>query len=197
VTAKSPALSLTTAPKDSIRTRQVAILVADGYRHAELSRLAAALAKAGARSRIVAKSLGPVKSAEGKSTPVDHTFLTTGSIMFDAVYVPGGSSSVAALKTLGNAVEFVEEAYLHGKAIAASGDGVELLAEANLGGVRLADASTGGVVAEQGVVASRESGVVALGQEFIAAIAAHRHFARERKDQGGNLLRLKTRPKAA
>ena len=47
--------------------------------------------------------------------------------MYDAVYVPGGKESVTMLLGEYEARHFVREAYNHGKAIAASGEGGELL----------------------------------------------------------------------
>jgi catalase len=58
---------------------------------------------------------------------IDFSLLTASSVLFDAVYVPGGAQSVAALVGDRDAVEFVLEAYRHCKPIAATGDGAELL----------------------------------------------------------------------
>jgi catalase len=97
---------------------------------------------------------------------IDHSLLTTSSVLFDAVYVPGGVRSVAALVDDPDAVAFVAEAYAHGKPIAATGEGLDLLRAC---GGDLA-ASNGD---RPGVLAGRPSR--ALSDAFVEAIAAHRH----------------------
>jgi len=58
---------------------------------------------------------------------VDHALRTVASVLFDAVYIPGGEKSAAALAEEPDAIEFVNEAFRHCKAIAASGTGVNFL----------------------------------------------------------------------
>jgi catalase len=105
--------------------------------------------------------------------------------MFDAVYVPGGDKSVEALKGEANALHFVNEAYKHCKAIAASGAGVDVLRASYLSTEKLPEPTTGGrqVVAEEGVIISREAQADGVAAKFIEAIARHRHWSREMKDQ--------------
>jgi catalase len=55
------------------------------------------------------------------------TFVNSSSVLFDAVYVPGGGESIEMLKEIPDALRFIDEAYKHGKAIAASGEGVEMV----------------------------------------------------------------------
>ena len=63
------------------------------------------------------------------------TFATTASVLFDAVYVPGGAQSVKALARLGDARTFVDDAYKHAKPIAAVAEGVEVLTASGIGRV--------------------------------------------------------------
>jgi catalase len=93
----------------------------------------------------------------------DKTFATASSVTYDAVYVPGGKESVGMLQADYEVRHFVREAYNHGKAIAASGEGGELLSAAGI-------ASAAGVVNEK-----KESDVA---QSFIDAISRHRHWNR-------------------
>jgi catalase len=110
---------------------------------------------------------------------VDCSFLTGSSVLFDAVYIPGGGASVEALKQLDEAQEFVSEAFKHCKAIAANGTGVGFVAKTL--GERFAETNTTGklVVANQGVVTSRADVTASFAAEFIKAIAQHRHWERE------------------
>ncbi|MDQ3549390.1 MAG: catalase [Chloroflexota bacterium] len=185
---QSPALSMETAEnkaKGSAKGRKVAILAADGFDGTTLTAVKSALMDAGALAEIVSRFGGMLKSADGQETPVDKTFLTAGSVVFDAVFVPSGPESVEALKGQGDARHFISEAFKHCKPIAAAGDGVDLLLASDLAGVALADGTAGeGIVSEHGVVTSRgEADAAALAQNFIEAIAAHRHWGRTEKEK--------------
>jgi catalase len=53
-------------------------------------------------------------------------------VVYDAVIIPGGVSAAALAKS-GLAIHFINEAYRHGKPIAAIGDGARLLEACALG----------------------------------------------------------------
>ncbi len=163
---------------DTVATRKVAVLLADGFDHAQFASVKAALEKGGAKAKVVSKLKGTVTSAGGDEVKVDESHLTASSVVFDAVFVPGGAASVEAQQTQGAALHFVAEAYKHGKAVGASGEGVRLLDAA------LPDAvpSGNGVVSEEGVVAARNGGDGFAGA-FVEAVAQHRHFGRKAKDR--------------
>lgn len=100
--------------------------------------------------------------------------------MFDAIYIPGGQQSIEALKQQGDAIHFINEAFKHCKAIAATGEGVELLEASNITGVRLAEEQ---LQSDKGVVTVRNAtDMHAVAQQFIQAIAQHRHWMREHKE---------------
>jgi catalase len=166
--------------KGSARSRTVAILAADGVDAATLSAVKQALVSAGARAEVVSQFGGVLRSTDGQDVPVDKTFITAGSIMYDAVFVPGGQDSVATLQTQGDARHFVNEAFKHCKPLAAFGDGVDLLIACDLRGVALANAGNG-IVADAGVITSRDADAGSLAQQLIDAIAAHRHWGRSQK----------------
>ncbi len=180
----SPALSMQNTVKDTIKTRRVAILAMDGANGAELKGVKDALTKAGAQVKVVSKLLGTIKSAEGKEIEVDKTFLTGPSVTFDAVFIPGGKESIAALEMSGDALHYVKEAFKHCKPIAAISEGVLFLGEAGLYGVSLAgEGASGDVISAQGVVTAQSaSGVTQLAQKFVEAIAEHRDWQRAQKD---------------
>jgi catalase len=158
---------------DTIQTRKIAILVADGCEDTEINSLVEALTSRGALAKTVAPRLGYVKTREGNDLKIHFSFLTASSVLFDAVYVPGGIKSIGALKADPSALEFVFEAYKHCKAIAASGAGVEFLQSANIlnGKSRTKDA---------GVVLSPEGATDKMIASFVTAIAGHRNWDRER-----------------
>ena len=132
---------------------------------ADLAAVKQALLAEGAQSKIISKRLGALKSAEGNAIEVDKCALTTSSVEYDAVYVPGGAASVAALLAQGDTRHFILEAYRHCKAIGATSEGVDLLRSCGI------DATRPGVVTSAG-----GSGFV---ESFIDAIRQHRHWGRD------------------
>jgi len=167
-------------PTDNIKTRKIAFLIADGFDDDAVAYMRQALLTAGAAALTVAPRLGVLTGAKGEEAKADFSFLTGSSVLFDAVYIPGGDASAAALKGEPEAINFVGEAYKHCKTIAASGAGVELLKSAGLiprtsGEVAKSDQQT----VHPGVVISQEANFSQLADDFIKGIARHRHWERE------------------
>ncbi|MBT2624871.1 catalase [Bacillus sp. ISL-32] len=161
----SPALSQANTVKTPV-SRQVAVLVENGFRGDEVQQVLDGLKQAGIRTDIISQTLGSVTSEDGRELEVTATFLTTDSVLYDAVYVAGGKQSTA--QTQKAAKGFINEAYSHYKAIGAANEGVELLA--------LAAGST----EEPGLVTAKdEKDLARFNQAFIEAIAEHRHWNRQ------------------
>jgi catalase len=178
---ESPALSMADTGDGSIRTRKIAILVADGVDSASLKPIREALEQAGALCKVVGPRLGTVASASKRQIDVDMTFSNTPSVMFDAVLVPAGSEAAAAMAGIGDAVHFVLEAYKHCKAICTVGEGVKLLS--TLGITPESEAPAGVVVAATPVTNMGDTTAAAqVASDFIAAIAKHRHWDRANVD---------------
>jgi catalase len=165
---KSAALSMDNTVKDTIKTRKIAALIADGFDDSTLDTMKEALKAEGAMLKTVAPKLGAIESANGKTIEADFSFLTAASVMFDAVYVPGGAASIEMLGGEPDAYHFVEEAFRHCKAIAATGEGVDFV------GVTFAGKANN----DAGVILSR-NGVKGAVRDFIKAIARHRNWDRE------------------
>jgi catalase len=127
--------------------------------------------------KVVAPRGGTLKSARGGGIPVDFSLLTVGSVLFDAVFIPGGADSVKALAADARAGLFVTEAYKHCKALAATGGGVSLLPGA--GGAGTTGVKAGAL--EEGVIAGGDGDVAKVAAEFITAIKRHRAWSREAK----------------
>ena len=178
----SPALSMVNNPnfpQDSIKTRKVAVLLADGFDAAAVDQMNKVLLTAGAMPKTVAPRLGLVTGSNGVQLKADFSFLTASSVLFDAVFVPGGDTSVAALVAEKDSGEFISEAYKHCKAIAGSGAGVGLLATSLAGDFTESDEAGKGVRIDKGVVTSRDGSIKDIAKAFVAAIALHRHWERE------------------
>lgn len=188
---RSPALSMAFTVKDTIKTRKVAILAADGVDDAALARMKNALTAAGARPKIVAPRLGVLKGVTGAEVPIDFSFLTAGSVLFDAVYIPGGDVSVETLKGDAKALVFVKEAYLHCKAIAATDAGTKLLLASHPVQDKTAQTHAEGLQSDERVLLGVDEGIITerggragdIAAKFIQAIARHRHWERETKGQ--------------
>lgn len=182
---RSPALSMANTIKDTIKTRKIAILVADGFDDAALSSMKHALTAAGAQTKVIAPRLGFLNSAAGSQAKIDFSLLTVGSVLFDAVYVPGGEKSAGTLKGEAKALHFIHEAYKHCKTIAATGAGVDLLRTSYLGADKIPEPNADGdqLVADEGVIISRQAQSGNVAEAFIKAIAQHRHWSREMKAQ--------------
>lgn len=172
-----PSLSMAHSRKDIIVGRCVAVLVAHGFERGRLTAVSGALVAGGARLKIIASCLGEVRCSQGQPLQVDNSLATVGSVMFDAVYIPGGQRSVEALCNDANAVLFVKEAYKHGKTIAASNEGGMLITRAARSSV-MSDVFKGPGVITAGPNTPTDDFVTS----FIAAVANHRF--NERPDMG-------------
>lgn len=125
---KSPALSQTKSKFNTIVTRQVAVLAASGVDGMALDKMKRALEKAGAVVKVISPMGGTISVAGGKKTiPVFASIKTTESVLYDAVYIPGGEESVNALLGEAKFIKFINEAFKHCKAIAADGEGKKLI----------------------------------------------------------------------
>ena len=165
----SPALSIIENGGGDAKGRKVAILAADDSDAGEIAAMKAALEKEGARALVLAARLGTIGRGD-VAVAIDHRIVTMPSVVFDAVYVPGGADAVAALAASGDAVHFVAEAYKHAKPIAVAADALELLREA---GIVRADQNETDEAAGLYVGAP-----AAIAAGFIAALAAHRVWTR-------------------
>lgn len=173
----SPALSQENTAKDSAKLRRVAVLVAEGFDHHGVVRLQDALQQEGAQAMVVAKYMGNIASADGQQIEATMNHVTSSSVVFDGIYVPGGDH-VDILKEQGDAVHFISEAFKHCKAIGATGRGIELLQNAHIGTVTVASDNDSGVVSQHGVVTHRAGGDSSFTDAFIQSLREHRHWTR-------------------
>ena len=170
----SPALSLLSRPGETgIKTRRVAILVAHGVDAAMVRTIYDSLLADGAVPRVVAGTLGKVKTVAGEMLDAEITLEAGASVLYDAVVVPDGEESVNALSRDAHALDFVREQYRHCKPILVLGAGAGLLAKAGVPPA-LPDGSDDPAL----LGAHGEDLKQALGA-FKEALAAHRSFARE------------------
>jgi len=111
--------------------------------------------------------LGSVESSDGESLEVDATLENSPSVLFDALVLPGGEAAAATLSADGQAAEFLQNQFRHGKTILAVGAGRRLLSEAGI------DTATG----DPGLLVTEAGGIDA--DAFVRAVARHRHPERD------------------
>jgi catalase len=170
----SPSLSIFSQPGDGkIRTRRVAILVADGVDGDAAQALHAGLAEQGAIPRYVGVRLGTVKAESGDSFEAQVTLETMPSVLFDAVAIPGGRAAMKTLGNVGHALEFIKDQYRHAKPILALGAGADLVANAGVP-VTLASGTS-----DPGMLIGQHASAKKALPDFIKAISRHRHHERE------------------
>lgn len=143
-------------------TRKVAVLAGNGFTD-ELPFVLTQLQQAGVITEIVSAKLGVIQGRTSGELEVQHSLLGADSVLFDAVLVAGGASSVSELLTEQKVLDFIKEAYQHFKPIAAIAEGAKLLSSASGDGI---------VIADEG------EDLKPFGEAFIEAIAAHRHWTR-------------------
>ena len=157
--------------KDTIVTRQIAFLCAEGVNAESVQNMKTALKNAGAVVKVVAPHLGTIISEEGTEIPVDQSYLTAASVLFDAVFVPAGKG-ILALKNNLEVKEFLNDAYKHCKFIAAEGHGIEILPFVN-------NNDKDRSILDVGILVSDQLGDEYLAASFIDALAKHRFWERE------------------
>jgi protease I len=169
----------------------IGILVTDGFEQVQLTETKDALEREGAITRIISERHGHIQGfredAQADQFNVDLTFDEAEAEDFDAVLLPGGTSSAARIRTIPKAQQFVQGMQAEGKPIAAICHGTWLLIAAGLtegrtlaGWPKLQDEirNAGGnwvdeeVVVDGNLVSSRSSDdLPAFKEKVIAAIA--------------------------
>jgi catalase len=156
---------------DTIATRQIAFLCADGVSAAAIDKMKVAIEKEGATIKIIAPHLGSIKSGEGKEIKVDQSLLIAASVLFDAVYIPD-SKNADFLDANPEAVDFINEAFKHCKVIGA--DDASLLTNANIDS-KLQKS----INADKGIIISPTTTAENFAHSFIKALGQHRFWNRE------------------
>ncbi len=118
--------------KVSLEGLHIAILTTDGVEHTELTAPWKALRDAGAEVYVVANKLGTFatlrKLARGDDIPVDATVDEVRPQAFAALFMPGSTRTLDALKKENKVLDFIREFMKSGKPIAAISSGPGLLA---------------------------------------------------------------------
>jgi catalase len=168
-------ISIEKYPKaDNIKTRTVAILTAPGSNTDEARAMYDFLKSKGAYPGFVGLHLG---TQDGLN--ITDTYMSTASVLWDAVYVPGGNKSLSVMTARTSFFPydepkmFIFDAFRHGKPIAASSEGVNLLKYA---GIDVPEPNENGTSEKDGVIVSNDE----LGAEnpFEKALIQQRFWVR-------------------
>jgi len=170
---RSGPLSMANTVKDTIKSRKIAVLAADGVDGKSLDAMQNLLKKNDAVVHIIAPHHGNIIASDNSTFKVDESYLTAASVLYDAVYVPGGKS-INALLGEANAIHFLNEAYKHCKAIAFDESAVSILDATYFGNnSKKSRADIPGLI----LIKNPEKD----GNSFINAIAQHRFWEREKQ----------------
>jgi len=159
---ESPALSQANTKFETIATRQIAVLAGDGFSMDDFKPMKTALEDGNAVVNIVAPHGGSIKCDTDMEHKVAASIDTTESVLYDAVYIPGGQSSIDALLENMKYVKFINEALKHCKAIAAASGAEKLLEKTYISDFK-------------------DDSAICIGSDptnFVQAIARHRNWDR-------------------
>lgn len=166
---RSQALSLLARPgSEGIKTRRIALLLAEGSDVGTATRIHEQLSAQGAIPRFLGLTLGRVSGAGGDDVEIEASMETMPSVLWDAVVVAGGGE---ALSQSGHAVEFLKDQYRHCKPMLLLGDVQALLQKVGIE-AQEAEEDAGLLIHDD------DAGEEAL-REFVEALTRHRHFERE------------------
>jgi catalase len=160
--APSPALSMLAKAPATLRGRVVGILVGDNFDRELVAELTCALEREHAAVELVARRIGGARGADGTVVPAQHTIAGGPSVIFDAVAVVPGAG-IDDLLADPAAINWVSDAFIHCKVIAATHDARPLLDAARVrldaGVIELAAGTAIGqfvTAAKQGRIWARE-----------------------------------------
>ncbi len=123
---RSAALSQDKREPFPIASRQIAVLVDNGFDMKGFEQFKNALEAEHASVKIVSPSGGQITCSEGMKHKVDAQLSTTESVFYDAILIPCGENSVHALSEQGKTIKFINEAVKHCKTLAFLGKAVKL-----------------------------------------------------------------------
>ncbi|EGO65477.1 Catalase [Acetonema longum DSM 6540] len=187
VAANSAALSQANTRQSPV-SRKVAVLAENGVSYPAVSQVVSVLKTAGIQTEIISSHMGMITSAEGQIFEAVKDFATAGALLYDAVYVPGGSGSIESLSQTSDTRDFINEAFKHAKTIAAADEGVDLLRASDARTVQLAPPNAANQLSTAlGVATIRKtSDWAGFSQEFMKLIAMHRHWERTSQAKRSN-----------
>lgn len=156
-----PSLSQLNSPHSAM-TQKVGVLIGNGYNGEEVQNTLDSFKQNGVLFELISEKLGIVTCATGTELEVDKSFLTVHPVLYDAIYVVGGTAGNQMMFDQ-HIADFIKMQYMHMKPIGVATGGEQYLLnteENNLDGVVVAGENTD------------------FANQFITAIAQHRFWER-------------------
>ena len=150
----------------TIKSRKVAILVADGVNKKSVDLMRNALQKEGAHAVLISTHVGNLKYNDGSEELVQFSYLTEASVCYDACYTPDGDS-IAVLSQEPDYFQFINEAFRHCKALAFAKGAEELIDKSLFNNEKK----------DKGVILESQGNMV---KDFIYIMKGHRIWDREK-----------------
>jgi len=144
-------------------TRKVGILIDDGFEEIEIKRVLDKLDEAVVNYEMISENQGTVTGSNGMELEADHNFDTTDAVLYDALYIVGGSEMSKEFKKETN--KFLSRTFDHYKTIGATQNGLDFIHET-------------GIMQQPGVVTDEDT----FASDFIDAVATYRHWGRDVED---------------
>ncbi|WP_370898406.1 catalase [Chryseobacterium gossypii] len=116
----SEALSMKNTIKNTIKSRKIGFIMANGADGKAINDLKTKLEAEGAKVEIIGPSVAPVTTNDGTTLVPLHSLTSTASVCFDALFICAGADSTKELLIPENkhlVLHFINEAYKHCKAI--------------------------------------------------------------------------------
>lgn len=166
-TKKSAPLSMAGTVKNSLKTRQIAAFITEGFDGEAFNKLKNAVENEGGMLKPVAPHIGKVKDSQGNAVEVKDSYFNAAAVLFDAVYVIGDEDKISQIANIPNAVEFANDAIKHCKAIGGVASSEKFFRKAPL--FANVDPNDWAVVTDGNQ------------QQFLEAVKKHRNWDREAK----------------
>ncbi len=180
---------------DRLSGKKVVILATDGFEEVELTKPRNARDKAGAKTTVVSLQFGKIQGMnhadKGETVAVNQTLAEAKPQDFDALMIPGGLMNPDALRSNGDALEFVRHFFREGKRVAAICHAPWVLIDAGIvrgrtltswPAIKTDVRNAGGnwvdqeVVVDNGLVTSRKpDDIPAFNEKMIEEFALSRH----------------------
>ena len=178
----SPALSMENLKGNSIKGRKVAILIDEGFDYKAVAEVMGMLKENGAKAHIISKFHGNKISSTGETLETDKSHVTTSSVLYDAVFIPGGEKSIEEMKKQGAVILFINESFKHCKTLGLTDEAIGLLEESSVRDITTAGETSVKAVTDMGVVTATHLSDFA--GQFKMAMVKNRHWEREMKSTG-------------
>ncbi|WP_372916884.1 catalase [Salegentibacter sp.] len=177
-TKSSKALSMQKNLVEFVKSKKVAFLCAEGSDEKSVMAMKKTLEDEGAKVDIIAPHSGTLKLSGDKEVKIDNSYITTASVLYDAIYLPAGEKAINKLRDMPEAVFFLNEAFKHCKPIAADSKPEDSILTETFFWKKIKDQN----LPELGVLSNEKENFIQLSKDFIESIKKSRFWEREKTD---------------